>query len=728
MKRGIALRLVALILAAGIFLGGRVAVAERQSVPDAPVLITADEVGYDQKNKIVTARGNVEISQEDRVLKADEVTYNQQTRVVIATGNVSLTEPTGEIMFADRVEITDDLKDGVISNLRILFPDETRIAANDATRIGGVRTEMNRVVFSPCKKCEDEEPSAPLWQLKARKVVHDQETRDIEYFDATLEMFGVPVAYTPYLSHPDPTVKRRTGFLVPSFGSDSQLGFIVKTPYFIELGPDKDLTLEPIITTKERGALAAQYRQRIENGLFEIEGSFTRVKRRDSNGDRVDDEQNRGHIFGKGLFEIDETWRWGVDAGWTTDDTYLRRYNITATDVVTSTAFIEGFRGRNYAAVRGYHFQGLRIDDVYGQTPIVAPLIDYNVVGEPIDGWGRWSLDTNMMVLTRTEGIDSRRFSVKGGWELPFVGPIGDLYTLSAGIQGDIYSVQDVPKNPTQGAEPRFSGFIGRVFPHVMADWRFPLVREVGNVRHLIEPRVALILAPNGNNPSEIPNEDSQDFEFDDTNLFQANRFPGLDRISGGQWLVYGLGTGLFGDKGGKSSAFIGQTYRLTVDDTFGIDSGLDRHLSDIVGRVSIKPGDYLNLDYRFRVDPLALDVRRHEVSAVIGPKALRVAVDYLFFANTATSTEFGSREEISASVRAQLTERWSISARTRHDLSKNGGVLSNGIGLTYDCDCLTATFDFSRSFTRDRDIKASNRFFIQIVFKYLGAVSGNVQ
>lgn len=724
MPRGIFLGLCALFL-----LVGHPALAERVSVPDIPVLITADEVGYDRDRGIVTARGHVEISREDRVLLADELTYNQKTKVVIAQGNVSLTEPTGEVIFADRVEITDDLKDGVIINFRLLFPDETRIAANDAKRIGGVRTEMNRAVFSPCKKCEDDDADAPpLWQLKARKVVHDQETHDIEYFDASLEMFGVPVAYIPYLTHPDPSVKRRTGLLVPTYGSDSQLGFILRTPYFIELGPDKDVTLTPIITSKERAALAVEYNQRIENGAFQFDGSFTRVRRRNGNGDLVDGDQNRGHIFGEGLFNIDQTWRWGFDGGWTTDDTYMRRYSISSGDVITSTAYVEGFRGRNYASARGYHFQGLRIDDVKGQTPIVFPFIDYNVVSEPIKGWGRWSLDTNAMALTRTEGTDSRRLSVKGGWELPLLGPIGDLYTFSAGVQADIYSISSALKNPSVAGGPRFSGVTGRIFPHAMIDWRYPLVREVGNVRQLIEPRVAVILAPNGNNPKTIPNEDSLDFEFDDTNLFLANRFPGLDKVSGGQWLVYGIGAGFYGDKGGKTSAFVGQTLRLLhTDDTFESDSGLDGRFSDIVGRVNFEPADYLNLAYRFRMVPQDFEIKRHEVTSTFGPRALRFSVGYLFFANTGATDEFGDREEINASVTAKITDRWSISGRTRHDLTNRGGVLSNGIGIAYVCDCFTFRLDYSRSFTRDRDVKASNRFMIQLVFKHLGEVTGSL-
>jgi len=712
-------------LGALVLLAGQPAQAQRQIAPDIPVLITADEVGYDQQRGIVTAHGHVEISQQDRVLQADEVTYNQNTKVVIATGNVSLTEPSGDVFFADRVEVTDDLKDGVITNFRMLFPDETRLAANDAQRSSGTHTEMNRVVFSPCATCQ-EEPDEPLiWQIKARKVVHDQETRDIEYFDATLEMFDIPVAYTPYLSHPDPTVKRRSGFLIPTYGSDSQLGILVKTPYFLTLGPDKDLTLEPIFTSKERAALAAQYRQRIENGAFEVAGSYTRVKRRDDTGAETGGGQNRGHIMANGLFDIDRTWRWGFDGGWTTDDTYMRRYSISSTDVITSTAFLEGFRGRNYAAVEGFHFQGLREDDNDETTPIVAPFASYNVISTPFDGWGRWNLDANMMVLTRPVGVSSRRLSLRGGWQLPIIRPAGDITTFSVGLAGDMYWVNGVPQRSASNAGRSFSGVTGRIYPHAMVDWRYPFVREFGNVRQLLEPRVAVIAAPNGQNPGSIPNEDSVDFEFDDTNLFSANRFPGVDRVSGGQWLVYGASTAFYGDKGGKTSMFLGQTFRLSTDDTFGDASGLENRISDVVGRVNIEPADYLQVGYRFRLDQENFKPRRNEVTAVIGPKELTFSVNYLFFASTGNNTEFPDREEVFAAARAEITDRWSISARTRRDLSDTGGVLSYGFGVAYICDCFQMSVDFSRTFTRDRDVKPSNRIFVQLVFKHLGEIGG---
>ncbi|MBT4906267.1 MAG: LPS-assembly protein LptD, partial [Rhodospirillaceae bacterium] len=272
MRRGI---FIAALILAGLW--GPPAIAQERPSSSEPVLLSADEVSYNEDLGIVVASGSVEIAQGDRVVLADRVTYNERENTVSANGHVSLLEPGGEVVFAEYMELADDMKNGVVRDLRILLTDNSRIAAAGGRLQGGVRTEMRKAVFSPCELCEDDPEAAPLWQIKAVKVVHDQRTHDIEYTDAWMEMYGVPVFYTPYFSHPDPTVKRRSGLLTPDFGNDSQLGMLLRTPYFFTMGPDKDATITPIFTTKERVALAAEYRQRFTSGEFETDGSFTRV-------------------------------------------------------------------------------------------------------------------------------------------------------------------------------------------------------------------------------------------------------------------------------------------------------------------------------------------------------------------------------------------------------------------------------------------------------------------
>lgn len=701
---------VLLLAVAGIAAG---ACGAEIDTSGGPILFKADQLRHERKLGIVVGRGNVEIAQGERILRADTVTYNQKTDILTASGNVVLMEPTGDVVFADYVELTGDFKDGIIENIRVLLSDEARMAAVGGRRIGGDVMEMRKVVYSPCRECVSRS-GTPIWQLKAVEVVHNRPEQTIEYRDAFLEFFGVPVLYTPYLSHPDPTVKRKSGFLAPRYGGDSHLGVILETPYYINIAPDKDATLRPIITTEEGPVLAGEYRQRFADGLIGLEGSTTYAS------DETGSKDVRGHAFATARFDLTDTWRSGADIQYASDDTYLRRYGFSDIDTLTNHLFAEGFRGRNYAAVQAYYWRGLSVDDRPGESPIVAPMLDINAIGPPGPMGGHWTFDANTMVLTRTDGTDSRRVSVLSGWELPHIARTGEVYRLYATLQTDGYYVDEVVE-PGAPAGETSSGFAGRVFPRAGLDWRYPFARTSGTTTQVLEPVAGIVISPNGGNPDKIPNEDSQDLEFDDTNLLSRNRFPGLDRVEGGQRAYYGLQMAVLGMTG-HSSAFIGQSYRLRRESAFSEDSGLADRLSDIVGRVAISPSFPLKLLYRFRLDKDNLAPRRNEVRTSIGPRAFNVNIDYAFFGQGTGSGEFGAREEITAGFRSRITRNWEIRASTRRDLERNES-LSHTFGVQYNCDCFTASLDFTRTFTQDRDIQPSDTIFLRLTFQNLGEV-----
>ncbi len=720
-----------ILVAAVILAFGTFAPALGQRFNTAPatnpsVLLSADEVTYDQELGIAVARGHVEISQGERILLADTVTYNQITRQVAAVGNISLLEPGGNVIFADYFDLTDDLRDGVAQNIRILLSDQSRFAAAGGARSRGNRTELRQAVYSPCALCNDDPTRPPLWQVKAARVVHDQVAQEVTYTDASLEFFGIPIAYTPYFEHADPTASKKSGFLVPEIGNSSRLGAILKTPYFFNIAPNRDATLEPIFTSKEGVVLSGEYRERLVNGEFQVSGSITRTDRRDSLGNRTNDDDDRGHIFSKGRIDLNDRWRGGYDLERATDDTYLRRYGFRSPNTLRSRAFAEGFNGRQYTSVDAYAFQGLRAEDDPGTTPLVLPMFNYNFVGEPGRLGSRYTLDANALSIYRSEGTNMRRLSLKGGWQLPYTAPAGDVYTLSTVVQSDAYDVSEVLNFAAPNTATR-NGFAGRVIPQIGLDWRYPLVRHEGAIHQLIEPRLGLVMAPNGGNPPKIPNEDSQSLEVDDTNLFSLNRFSGLDRVDGSQRVNYGLNLGAFGDGGGVTSLFIGQSYRLNADDTFPNGSGLEDNLSDFSARLRITPNRYLDLLYRVRIDKDDFVARRSELAAEAGPPLLRLSANYVFFDRSSASGQFGDREEVNARLSSRFTENWEASIRTRQDITENGGTLLSGVGINYEDECFYIALNVDRRFTIDRDLRPDNIALLRVVFKTLGDVKTRV-
>jgi LPS-assembly protein len=536
------------------------------------------------------------------------------------------------------------------------------------------------------------------------------------------------VFYTPYLEHPDPTVDRRSGILAPTIGTSDFLGYSVQTPYFWAIDETKDFTFAPILSTEQGINLTGEYRQLFTNGELRAAGSATIADREESGG-IVAKDRFRGHIDAEGQFEIDETWRWGFDANRTSDDTYLRAYDFNSSRTLESEGYLEGLKGRNYAAVRGLAYQGLRESDRNDEFPIVAPLADYNLTSEPgvlLPG-GNYTVDANVMALTRIDGRDSRRASVVGGYHLPFIDPVGGVYQVTAQVQVDGYWTHGVVpgSNNVNPSNAPGSDTAGRIFPQLAAKWRFPLARRDGSVQQVIEPIVQAVFAPNGSNPSDIPNEDSLDFEFDDTNLFDLNRFAGRDRVDSGSRVDYGIKwTGTL-DSGGSAQAFLGQSYRFTENhDAFSEGSGLEDKSSDLVGRVQLQPFEDLDVLYRFRLDKDDLQAQRSELGVDIGPPALNLDLSYFFIKNDADTDEFGDREEVSFGVSSRLNENWTIGFRHRRDLIEDQ-ALRSAVSLTYADECFLIEGVAQRTNYRDREVEEDDSVFVRVVFKHLGEASG---
>ena len=183
------------------------------------MLVQANEVQYDYTNQRVLAVGNVQIYYNGATVEADKVVYDQKTKHLHAEGNVRLTEPDGKITYGEIMNLSDDYRDGFVDSLRLDTPDQTRFAATRATRSEGNFTVFQNGVYTACEACKDDPRKPPLWQVKAARIIHDQGEKMVYFEQAKLEFFGIPLMYMPYFSAPDPTVKRKTGFLMPVFSS-----------------------------------------------------------------------------------------------------------------------------------------------------------------------------------------------------------------------------------------------------------------------------------------------------------------------------------------------------------------------------------------------------------------------------------------------------------------------------------------------------------------------------
>ncbi|MDW3207956.1 MAG: LPS assembly protein LptD [Alphaproteobacteria bacterium] len=700
------------------------AVAQSFDQEGLPILLRAEEVSHDQDLGVIVARGDVEIAHGDRILLADTLSYNQNAKTVTASGNIRILEPTGEVIFADYVELSEDMRDGTIENLRILLADNARIAAAGGRRSNGDVTEMAKAVYSPCEVCKEDPSRAPLWQVKAERVIHDQSAQQVEYYDAVLEMYGVPVAYSPYFTHPDPTVKRRTGFLAPSFGSKTNTGWFLRTPFFWNIAPDKDATLDPILTGDQGVIYSGEYREAFDKGYLETSGSFTITDEKIGSPDveRIEEDVFRGHFFSEGQFMVDETWRWGWDVNRSTDQTYLRKFSFWENpgDSMTSEAYAEGFRGRNYSSARTYSFQNLR-QGQRSDTPLILPLLDYNGLGEADSMGGRWSLDANFRGLTDGDDADSQRFSLQAGYRREIIADFGLVTTLSGSLRGDVYNVDQSGRNDDAGRAVD-DGLTGRVVPRISAETRYPMARYSVGGRQVIEPIVALHAAPNGGNNEDIPNNDSIVFETDDINILSANRSNGLDRVETGQKVVAGMNLAHYGDDGGRFAFFIGQSYRLHPDQDLKRDTGIENERSDWVGRLEISPNQYFSAFYRFNFQADDFLANRNELTLSTGGEGFRINANYTFVRDNLDPSA-AAIEELSLSLNNQFNDYWSTQLATLQDLEEGGGSLSHSAGLIYEDECFIFSGRYVRTFTRSADVEEEDSLLFRLTYKTLGEV-----
>lgn len=714
----------AIALVLGLFAIGGPTLAVAQSMPggvpatEGPVQILADEIIYNPNTKTVTATGKVEVSQGDRVLMADKITYFEDSRIVAASGNVSLLEPTGEVLFADYVELDDQLREGFVQTINLLFADDSRAAAVRAIRRDGNKTTLERAVYSPCQPCADKPDGPLLWQVKAVKVTHDQAAKKIEYEDATFEILGVPVAYTPYFSHPDPSVKRLSGFLTPRVGGSSRLGYHLATPYFWAIDDATDLTVTPNYTTEEGPYLTADFRQLFSRGqlMAQVSAGYGNTYRED--GSNRGEDSFRGHIFAQGDWQVNDNWRLGFDVERSSSDTYLKRFGFTSPNYLTSDLYAEGYYGRSYATIKGYSFQDLRSFADPGSTPLVLPLGYASWIVEPDEIGGRLDLTAGGIALSRDEGASQRRFSLGAAWQRPWITDLGSVITLDLSVRADVFDSDDVLDE--NGVD--VSGTTARILPKASLEMRYPLVRPTEHGRQVIEPIAQIVLAPSVPLSKKISNEDSQNFEFDDTNLFAINRFSGYDRWDSGSRFVYGLRSAYYGDDGTSFSVFFGESYEFNdVNEVYDEGSGVGQARSDFVGAITYSPTYWLELQHNFRLDKEDLSFNRNDIRAIITGKRVQAYIGYQSVKDQTGVPDQSDRDEIYVAAQAQLTPHWKIYGDTRQRLNDDDTTLSTGLGLFYTDECIEVGTVYRRDTIRDRDIEPDTSVNLVLRLRNLG-------
>lgn len=696
----------------------------------APVDIEANTFTRDEENNTVSASGDVFIVQEGRILRADQVNYNVNTDTAVASGNVVLNDTSGDVHLADQATYNDRLENGTVTNLRTTMSDGARLTAVSGERRDGVETIAYDASYTPCKICGEDDPDdPPLWGLRAAEVKHDQENHRVTYKHARFEAMGVPIAYTPYFSHPDGTIKQKSGFLSPGLGFKTDLGGFVETEYYWAIAPDQDATVGVTAFTNELPLGLAQYRKRWDDAYFEFNGGITTSERKDDVGGTVvtREDELRGHVFADAIWDINDMWRAGLDVNYASDDQYIRQYDLVSndTDVLENQIYAERFSGRNYASARLLAFQDIRIRDIPVDQPNVLPELYASFKGEPGNVpliKGQWDAEISGVSLLR-EGNeqDVMRTSLDLGWNRRLVSDFGFLTSVDLNARGDVYHISDRATTPVGSGQSR-SGYETRFYPQAHIETSYPMARPFDTYQARVEPVVALTFAPNLTRESDIPNEDSNNVQIDASNLFERNRFPGMDRVEDQSRVTYGLRSGLFAYDGSFADVFVGQSYRFDEgNNPFPAGSGLENQESDYVGQISASYKNIYDLDYRFQLGSRDFRSERHEVDFIADWNRTRFDTTYLYAGELADTDIDESREQLDANLQYYWNKAWRSRVGATQDLGEDPGLREAYLGLDYFNQCLFWSFTAVRNLTNEATGDSDTELLFRIGLKNLG-------
>jgi LPS-assembly protein len=719
---------------------------------DGQMLVQATEVDYDYNNSRVSAVGNVQLFYNGTSVEADKVIYDQKTKRLHAEGNIRMTDVDGKITYANILDLSDDYRDGFVDSLHVDTADATRMAATRADRSNGNYTVFENGVYTACAPCKDDPKKPPLWQVKGARIIHDQINKMLYFENAQLEFFGVPLAYVPYGSAPDPTVKKKSGFLMPEIKT-GVYGYSIETPYFWNIAPDYDATFDPRYTTQQGLLMQAEFRQRLVNGTYEIRAYGIDQQDPSAFAGQPGDRQFRGGVESKGQFALNDKWVWGWDGVALSDYMVMSDYNLSLykdplaaflalpTEAI-SQLYLTGVGDRSYFDARAIYF--LSLSGNQSQVPVVAPVIDYsNVINHSVLG-GELSYKGNFTSLTRdTAAFDAvtasalangsclattadpaknitpancllrgmpgtyTRATGEVDWRRSFTDSAGEIWTPFASVRVDAIDASVANQPGVSNFLPTGETQALKVMPTVGLEYRYPFINVQPWGTTTIEPIVQVIARPNEPDAGKLPNEDAQSMTFDTSNLFSVDKFSGYDREEGGGRANVGVQTTTQFDHGGSITTVFGQSYQLFGLNSFAVadvtntalDSGLDKPASDYVASINYSPNRTYTFSTRARFDEATGSVERFEAEGRANYDRFSIS---LLYGDYAPQPELGyltRREGVLATGNFKIASNWVLTGAARWDLILNE-LNQYAIGVGYVDDCFVLGVNYVTSYS----------------------------
>ncbi|MFK0161254.1 LPS-assembly protein LptD [Rhizobium sp. NPDC090279] len=727
-------------------------------IPDgAKLLLRANEAIYNKDTQIITALGAVQIHYGGYKLVADRVDYNQVTKRMTAAGNAELITPDGNRTYGNRMDVTNDFSSGFIDALRVEMPDNTRLVAIKGNRVDGSKVILTKGVYTACAPCT-EQGRAPLWQVKAERIIQNGITHTIRLEHARLELFGQPIAYIPWMTVPDNTVKRKSGFLFPTFSVSQNLGFGAAIPYYYVISPSMDATVTATGYSSQGLLLQGEFRQRLESGTYSLRAAI--IDQTDPGafdaGTTDASAKLRTLIASKGDFKINPRWTFGWDVMAQSDNDFARTYNIEGLNQSTHTnqAYLTGIGKQNFFDMRFAYYD--EQDATTGSTSQkqqaeAYPVIDYHAIAPKSVYGGELSLTSNFTNISRSaadvvvnpdntdrflglEG-DYTRLTTELQWQRSFVTPQGLELTPLLAARGDTMALgMDGPNSisPSYVYAGNYdtNGVAARDMLTAGLEAKYPILATTAHSTQIFEPIAQIYLRPNEQLAGQLPNEDAQSFVFDATNLFDRDKFSGFDRVEGGTRANVGMRyTGSF-DSGYKLDSVFGQSYQLMGTNSFatpdlvgaGLESGLETARSDYVTMFGVTMPHGVTLSTSYRLDHDNFAMKRGDTTIGYVTPILDTQLTYTHIEAQPDYDIPTNEDELQPQVKLKLSDQWAVNTKLGYDLRAND-LSEHDFGVIYSDECTTASLDYNWKRDTSSTTGVDWSIMLHLTFRTLGEV-----
>ena len=675
-----------------------------QQREDAAVLV-ADNL-FITPQRVLVAEGNVEAFQNGTRLRASAIRYDQEAGALSIDGPILLTEGEETTILADAAELDADLRNGLLTGARLILNERLQLAALQINRVDGRYSQLYKTAVTSCRVCGTGEP--PLWQIRAKRVVHDEEAQQLYFDEAQFLIRDLPVFYLPRLRLPDPTLARATGFLTPSIRTTSELGTGLKLPYFIKIGDHRDLTLTPYLSSSTK-TLELRYRQAFVNGRIQFDGAFS-----------DDDERpgdTRAYLFGTGAFDLPRDYKLYFDIETVSDRSYLADYGYSDKDRLTSELTVSRTRRDIYLRGSLYNFESLRQGEVNDTLPTVVVDGEYERRFFPrrLGGELRFGLkvhshrrnsdldrDSNDPDLI-VDGRDVARLNGRAEYLRRFVHRSGLVADLRAGATFNVFDItQDIT----------FDQNHSEIAPQAALAFRYPLIRrEASGATQVLEPVVQLGWV--GNRRLAIPNEESTRVEFDEGNLLALSRFPAPDRRERKGTVALGVNWARSVPGAFDTHVVLGQVLREDADPAFTVTSGLDGPRSDFLLAAQIASAGGLAVTGRGLFDE-DFDFAKAELRGDWTFRRGSLGGSFLWLGIDPAEDRFEEVSEVSLDATYDISRHWAAAADLRYDVADSRAA-NAALGLSYNNECVSVDLSVRRRYTTSTSLEPTTSLGLNI-------------